>query len=154
MVIGLLIFFQKVDSLDLVQENFCKNFYNKVPGFYKASSWHEDRMFKKHKTYFDKKVPKPKVLALRTGRFRGPKNPKTVWGAPIKPLGELKKAQLRVRSRPIIANFKEVCKKEKCEPLLLLSIICRAIFMDPNGGHFDYKVGKFFQEIIKGRLFI
>ena len=147
------LFTLKVDSLNPEQEKCCKSISDKVPVFYKATSSHIDNAIKKHKKYFDKKVPKPKVLVRRHGcRVRGPKNPNSTWGRPKGPLPEAKRTQLKSRLRPITALFKKICSEEKCDPLPLLALIARAIFMDPNGGHFDYKIGKFFQEIVKGKL--
>ena len=155
-IILISLFFQiKVDSLNPEQEKFCKSISNKVPGFHKATSSNTERTITRHKQYFDKKVPKPKVLVSRHGpksRVRGPKNPNSTWGRPKGPLPEAKRTQLKSRLRPITAKFKKICSEEKCDPLPLLALIGRAIFMDPNGGHFDYKIGKFFQEIVKGKL--
>ena len=137
------------------QENFCKSISNKVPGYHKATSSHIENTIKNHKTYFDKKIPKPKALVPRHGpksRVRGPKNPNSTWGRPKGPLPEAKRTQLKSRLRPITALFKKICSEEKCDPLPLLALMARAIFMDPNGGHFNYKIGKFFQEIVKGKL--
>ena len=137
------------------QDKFCKSISNKVPGYHKATSSHIENTIKNHKTYFDKKVPKPKVLVPRHGpksRVRGPKNPNSTWGRPKGPLAETKRTQFKSRIKPIKDLFLKTCSEEKCDPLLLLSFLARAIFLDPNGGHFDYKIGKFFQEITKGKL--
>ena len=137
------------------QEKFCKSFCNKVPGFYKSNSRHAEGVVKKHQKYFAKPVPKPKVLVLRHARrVRGQKKPNSTWGRPKGPLIGTKRTQLKSRLHPIIVLFKQLCSQEKCDPLQLLSLLGKAIFLDPNGGHFDYALGKFFQEILKGRFVI
>ena len=136
------------------QETFCKSVYNKVPGFHKSATRNVKDVIRNHPKYFAKTVPKPKVLVPRHGhRVRGQKNPNsTTWGRPKGPLAETKRTQFKSRIKPIKDLFLKTCSEEKCDPLLLLSFLARAIFLDPNGGHFDYKIGKFFQEITKGKL--
>ena len=135
------------------QEKFCTSIYNKVPGIHKSAARNVKDAIRNHQKYFEKTVPKPKVLARRPGfRIRGQKNPNSTWGRPKGPLAETKRTQFKSRIKPLKAQFMELCSQEKCDPLLLLSFLARSIFLDPNGGHFDYKIGKFFQEITKGNL--
>ena len=133
------------------QENFCTSVYNKVPGFHKSAGRDVKLAIRNHQKYFAKTVPKPKVLVRRSGCQVGGKK-KSTWVKPKGPLAETKRTQFKARLKPLKALFLELCSQEKCDPLLLLSFLARGIFLDPNGGHFDYKIGKFFQEITKGKL--
>lgn len=111
-------------------------------------------MFNRHPDFFQKLLPEKTRKAKLV--VRGPKNPESVLGAPKKPLFDIEndqgvgRSQLQKRLRPIVDDFKNMCKKEKVTPMTALALIARSLFLDANGEHFDYNKGKFFQSILKG----
>ena len=140
-----------MDKLDKEQIRFANHYGSKVGQFWVQATRKADKMFGQHPDFFDKTLP-AKTTAAKI--IRGPKNPDTTLGPPKKSLygpEGVKRTQLLGRLRPIKKDFLDVCEEEKVDdPMALLALLGKSLFLDTNGKYFDPVKGKFFQSYLKG----